>query len=223
MRARDLSRLVVFGVAFPVLAGGLSATTFAERFSLRVSPMAMLSMGGSFDDTQKLNAVVDLGGGPTAGLRFELNNNIYLDAGYGYFVLPVKAGLAPWDFRHDHSYFDIGAATLNVSIYRKSGFIVEPYLTFGGGLYNWSFRNALVGGKAWPSPALPQRTFAGMSPGINFGFGGELNMFLHLTMIAEFRYTYIYSRNIQRLGTDDFNQQDFFCLSVGLIYYFSRR
>jgi hypothetical protein len=145
MRNRFLSRLAVFAGALLAFSSGVFGSSIAERFSLRVSPMAMVTLGGHFNDTDKLSAVVDIGGGLGAGVRFELSKNAYLDAGYSYLVLPVKTGKTPYAFRHQNSYFDMSAATLNLSLYLKSGYVIEPYLTLGCGLYPWSFRHA--GGK----------------------------------------------------------------------------
>jgi opacity protein-like surface antigen len=223
MRNRFLSRLAVFAGALLAFSSGVFGSSIAERFSLRVSPMAMVTLGGHFNDTDKLSAVVDIGGGLGAGVRFELSKNAYLDAGYSYLVLPVKTGKTPYAFRHQNSYFDMSAATLNLSLYLKSGYVIEPYLTLGCGLYPWSFRTGMLGGSVWPAYSKPQNSLSDRSFGINFGLGAEVSIFLHLTAVLEFRYTYIYSRNVGKFGTDDFNQQDFLGLGVGFIYYFSRK
>jgi opacity protein-like surface antigen len=223
MRNRSLSRPAVLAGALLAFSSGVFGSNIAERFSLRVSPMGMLTLGGHFNDTDKLSAVVDLGGGLGAGVRFELSKNAYLDAGYSYLVLPVKTGKSPYAFRHQNSYFDMSAATLNLSLYLKSGYVIEPYLTLGCGLYPWSFRTGILGGSVWPAYSKPQNSLSDRSFGINFGLGAEVSIFLHLTAVLEFRYTYIYSRNVGKFGTDDFNQQDFLGLGVGVIYYFSRK
>lgn len=223
MRSRILSRLLFLAAALSVLAVGSQASGFIDRFSLRVNPMGMLTLGGHYTDTDKLSAVLDIGGGLAGGLRFELNKNAYLDAGYEYTVLPVKAGKMPYDFRHATSFFDMSAATLNLSLYLKSGYMIEPFLSLGCGLYPWSFRQGIFGGKTWGSPAKPQTSLSDSSFGLHFGLGVEVSLFVHLSAVAEFRYTYIYSRNVPRFGTDDFTQQDFLGFQLGVIYYFGKR
>jgi opacity protein-like surface antigen len=218
-----IRRLVLLGGAIAALSVGARASGFIDRFSLRVTPMGMLTLGGHYSDTDKLSAIVDMGGGLAAGLRFELSKNAYLDAGYGYVVLPVKSAMKPFDFRHTSSFFDMSAATLNLSLFLKSGYMIEPFLSLGGGLYPWAFRQKIIGGKTWGSPAKPQTSLSDSSLGIHFGLGVEVSLFVRLSAVVEFRYTYIYSRNVPRFGTDDFTQQDFLGLQLGVIYYLGKR
>jgi opacity protein-like surface antigen len=58
---------------------------------------------------------------------------------------------------------------------------------------------------------------------VNVGLGAEANVKLNLTAIFEVRYTYLFSRNPERFGTDDFTQMDFLGVSLGVIYYFRRK
>jgi opacity protein-like surface antigen len=81
----------------------------------------------------------------------------------------------------------------------------------------------MFGGAAWPSPAKPQAELRDTSPGLNLGLGVEANVFVKLTALFEIRYTYLFTRNPARFGTDDLSQVDFLGLTFGVIYYFKRK
>ncbi len=204
-------------------AAGLRGAGVIDKLSFRVSPGILFNLGGHYTDVANFRDVVSLGGGLNIGLRYEINKNVYLDAAYGYNVLPVKQGQQPFSFRHTSSYFDMSAASLNASLYLKSGYAIEPYLTLGGGFYPWVFRSGWFGGNTWPAPAKPQTSLRDSDFGLNFGLGIEANVFIHLTAVLDIRYTYIYSRDVARFATDDFTQTDFLGISLGVIYYFTRR
>ncbi len=204
-------------------ASGLGASGLFDSFSVRVSPGIMFNLGGRYSDYFKFKDIVDLGGGLNLGLRYEVSKNVYLEAAYGYNVMGAKGGGIPFLFRHGKSYFDMSSVTLNASLYLKSGYPIEPYLTLGGGVYPFYFRSGMFGGDAWPAPAKPQTGLHDTTPGVNVGLGAEANVKLNLTAIFEVRYTYLFSRNPERFGTDDFTQMDFLGISVGVIYYFKRK
>jgi len=216
-------RLVLLAVFFLASAGGLGAAGLFDNFSLRVSPGGMFNLGGSYTDARKFRDIVDLGGGLNVGLRYELGKNVYLDAACGYTIMSVKSGQKPYAFRHDNSYFSLASATLNASLFLKSGYAIEPYFTFGGGLYPWAFRSGLLGGKTWPAPSKPQTGLRDSCPGLNFGLGLEANVLVHLSAVFEIRYTYLFSRNVARFGSDDLTQTDFLGINLGVIYYFKRK
>jgi opacity protein-like surface antigen len=207
----------------PILALGAQASSIANKFSLRLNPGGMLAISGRYNDTSKLKDIVSLGPGLGAGLRYEVSPNFYLDAGYAYTVLPVKTGQKPFDFRHTTSYFGLSAMTLNALFFLKSGFQIEPYLTLGGGIYPWKFREKIFDGKLWNAPGKPQNRFSDSSIGLNVGLGVEVFVWVHFSVITEFRYLYLFSRNPAKFGTDDFTQQDFLGASIGIIYYLNKK
>ena len=217
------ARLAAAALLFLGAAPALPAFGPFGRLSFRLSPGVMFNLGGSYDDTSKFRDIVSLGGGLNLGLRYEVNKNFYLDAAYGYSVMPVKSGARPFSFRHRDSYFNLSSASLNAQLYLKSGYPMEPYLTIGGGVYPWVFRSGMFGGSAWPAPARPQASLRASSPGINIGFGVEANLLLRLTALFELRYTYLFSRDPKRFWTNDLTQVDFLGISLGVIYYFERR
>ncbi|OGD20958.1 MAG: hypothetical protein A2W03_07560 [Candidatus Aminicenantes bacterium RBG_16_63_16] len=216
-------RLVLLAMIFLASTNGLGAAGLFDNFSFRVSPGGMFNLGGSYTDTSKFRDIVDLGGGLNIGLRYQVSKNVYLDAACGYTIMSVKSAQKPFAFRHSSSYFDMASATLNAALYLKSGYAMEPYLTLGGGLYPWSFRSGMFGGKTWPAPSKPQAGLRDTSLGLNFGLGVEANVLIHLTAVFEIRYTYLFSRNVARFGTDDFTQTDFLGINLGVIYYFKRK
>jgi opacity protein-like surface antigen len=227
MRSRSSGRipgrLLLLVVILLTSTAGLGASGPFDNFSFRLNGGILFNLGGRYSDARKFKDVVDLGGGLNIGLRYEVSKNIYLDAAVGYTVLTVKQGAQPFSFRRDTSYFDQASATLNASLYLKSGYAIEPYLTLGGGLYPWAFRSEIFGGRTWPSPAQPQTGLRDSSFGLNIGLGAEANVFLKMTAILEVRYTYVFSRNVPRFRTDDFTETDFLGISVGIIYYFVRK
>ena len=202
---------------------GLAAADPVGRLSVRVGGGILFNLGGRYSDYFKFKDIIDLGGGLNVGLRYEVHRNVYLEAAYGYAVLGIKQQARPFDFRHGNSYFGMSAATLGASLYLKSGYPIEPYLTFGGGLHPFFFRSGMFGGDVWPAPAKPQTSLHDTTPGVNIGLGAEANVKLNLTATLEVRYIYLFSRNPERFGTDDFTQMDFLGISVGVIYYFRRK
>ncbi len=216
-------RLVLPALLFWASAGGLGAAGLFDNFSLRVSPGGLFNMGGSYTDSQKFRDIVDLGGGLNLGLRYEVSKNVYLDAACGYAIMTVKSGQKPYAFRHSNSYFNMASATLNAALYLKSGYAIEPYFILGGGLYPWAFRSGVFGGRIWPAPSKPQAGLRDTSLGLNLGLGIEANIFVHLSAVLEVRYTYLFSKNVARFGTNDLSQTDFLGVNLGVIYYFKRK
>jgi opacity protein-like surface antigen len=221
--SRLLKRLLGLAAVLPILAVGTQASSLASKLSFRLTPGGMFALGGHYDDTSKLKDIISLGPGLGVGLRYEVNENFYLDAGYSYAVLPVKTGQKPFDFRHSKSYFDMSSMTLNAVLFLKSGFQMEPYLTIGGGIYPWKFCEKMFDGKVWNAPGKPQNRFSDSSLGLSVGLGVEVFALVHLSVITEFRYLYLFSRNPAKFGTDDFTQQTFLGASIGIIYYLSKK
>jgi len=216
-------RLVLAALFFWASAGALGAAGLFDNFSLRVSPGGLFNLGGSYTDTQKFRDIVDLGGGLNLGLRYEVSKNVYLEAACGYAIMTVKSGQKPYAFRHGSSYFNMASATLNAALYLKSGYAIEPYFILGGGLYPWAFRSGIFGGRTWSAPSKPQAGLRDTSLGLNFGLGIEANILVHLSAVFEVRYTYLFSKNVARFGTNDFTQTDFLGVNLGVVYYFKRK
>jgi opacity protein-like surface antigen len=209
-------------IAFPIFTTGIQASSLINKLSIRLNPGVMLALRGNYNDTEKLSDIVNIGLGGGAGFRYEVNENFYIDAAYTYNWMSVKQEKRPFDYRRTNSYLDLSSFTLNVALYLKSGYNIEPYVTLGCGIYPWKFSEDAFGGKVWGVPGGSQDSFSDSSFGLNFGLGIEVFVWTHLSIIAEVRYTYIFSRDIVKFRTDDFTQQDFLGASIGIIYYFGK-
>lgn len=221
-RSKIFKFLMCFIAAFPIFATGIQAASLIKKLSIRLNPVGILALGGSYNDTEKLKDIVNTGLGVNAGFRYEVSENFYINAGYTYNWMSVKEEKKPFDYRHTSSFFNLSSFTLNVELFLKSGYKVEPYLTLGCGIYPWKFSEDAFKGKAWPAPGRPQDSFSNSSFGLSSGLGTEVFIYTHLSAIIELRYTYIFSRDIAKFGTDDFNQQDFLGVNLGIIYYFGK-
>jgi hypothetical protein len=88
------------------------------------------------------------------------------------------------------------------------------------GLYPWEFSQVPIWGSPWPAPAKPDESFAGRSAGLNIGLGVDAALSSKLGIFLEVKYHYVFCRNPGKFGTDDFTQQDFLGLNIGLFYRF---
>lgn len=222
-RRQILNRLICLMLAFPMTAAGIQASNLTKRLSLRLNPGGIFSLGGNYNDTEKLKDIVSVGLGAGAGFRYEVNENIYLDAGYTLNYFPVKEDKRPFDYKHTDSVLSLSSFTLNGMFFLKSGYKMEPYITLGGGIYPWQFSQDMFGGKAWSAPGKPEENFSNSSFGLNGGLGIEVSVWMHLSVVGEIKYMYLFSRDIAKFGTDDFTQQDFLGVNIGIVYYFSRK
>jgi opacity protein-like surface antigen len=209
-------------IAFPIFTAGIQASSLINKLSIRLNPVGILALGGNYNDTEKLKDIINTGLGVSTGFRYEVSENFYIDFGYTYNWMSVKEEKRPFDYRHTSSFFNLSSFTLNVALFLKSGYKIEPYVTLGCGIYPWKFSEDAFGGKAWPAPGRPQDRFSNSSFGLNSGLGIEVFVWTHLSIITEVRYTYIFSKDIVKFRTDDFTQQDFLGVYLGIIYYFGK-
>lgn len=199
-----------------------AAASVMERFSLKLSPGGIAAIDGRFSDSAKTPAVVNLGAGLAATLRYRVNDYLSLDAGYAFEWLSVKKAQRPFDYKEGTPALNIQMATFNATLFMGSGYIIEPYLTMGLGVYPWRFSQSALWGEPWPAPSRPEEEFAAVSPGFNFGIGAETYLFSRIFLAAELKYHFLFARNPVKFGTDDFSQQDFLALTVGLLYRFGK-
>jgi hypothetical protein len=87
----------------------------------------------------------------------------------------------------------------------------------------WKFTQNGFFGKAWRAPARYDESFSNTSFGLNAGIGLEVFSLPIINVFFEVKYYYIFTRDVAKFGTDDFNQQDFIGVNVGIIYYFKRK
>jgi opacity protein-like surface antigen len=199
------------------------AASFAERFSLRLSPGGLLALGGYYNDTQKLSEIVNTGIGLNGGIRYKVSDFVFIDVGYAFNWLSVKKDERPFDYKEQNPAFNLQTFSVNGTFFLASGYMIEPYLTLGAGICPWRFSQNPVWGEAWPAPADPESSFSKTSLGLNIGLGVESYLFSKLSVFAEIKYFYVFARDIENFGTDDFTEQDFLGLNIGLIYYFGKK
>ncbi len=210
---------LIFLILTLLMAGGkIQASETLKKFSITLKPTGVLAIDGYYNDYTKLKDVLNLGLGLGLGLRYEINGNIYVDAGYSYNWLSVKEEYRPFAYEHQNPAFEMQTLSLNGSFFLKSGFFIEPYLTLGAGVSFWKFSEDTLGVGVWPAPGNPEESFSDSSPLLNIGVGIEVFAFSHFAFICEVKYNYLFSKNEIKFGTDDFTQQDFLTLSIGVIF-----
>ncbi|MBN2206194.1 MAG: outer membrane beta-barrel protein [Candidatus Aminicenantes bacterium] len=212
-----------YGLAVGLLvAAAPAAAGVANRFSLKLTPGGVTAVDGRFNDAAKTSAVVNVGAGLAAAVRYRFNDFVCLEAGYGFAWLSVKKDQRPFDYKEGSPALNIQTATLNATVFLSSGFAIDPYLTAGLGVYPWRFSRTALWGDAWPAPSKPSESFGAVSPGFNAGIGAEAYLFGRVYASAELKYHFLFARNPAKFGTDDFTQQDFAALTIGLVYRFGR-
>jgi hypothetical protein len=211
-------RTVLLLAAFLAVSSQGSAAGPLDRWSFRLSPGGVMPLGGQYNDTTKLIKVVSIGAGLTGGLRYKVSDYFYLGADYGLNWMQAKHDYRPFDYKEMGPALNVMMLTVNSTFILSTGFGINPYLTLGAGLYPWRFSQKPLWGDPWPAPADPTRTFAMSSFGLNTGLGAEKHVSSRLAVFVEVIYHYVFSRNPARFGTDDFNEQDFLGLNIGLSF-----
>lgn len=199
---------------------GLEASDFLEKWGLRLNAGGVFPMFGQFNDHEKLKDVVNTGLSLGLSLRYEVNDNVYLDLGYSHSWMKVNSDHIPFAYKEDSPSFIMPMISLNGTFFLKSGYSYEPYITLGGQICSWKFTQIGISGDSWPAPGNLEESFADTSLGFNAGFGIESIVTQHLSVFAEARYYYLFSNDNVKLGTDDFTQQDFLGVNLGVVYYF---
>ena len=215
-------RLIWLPLLLLVVSPEIRASDFFSRFSISLKPGGVLALGGNYTDYAKLKDAVNIGIGFGPGFRYEINENIYIDAGYAFNWMSVKKDYQLFAYKETHPAFNLHMFTLNATFYLKSGYLIEPYITLGGGICPWKFSGSPIGGETWPAPGNPGEKFSGISIGLNIGLGVEVFIWKHVTVTGEVKYNYVFSRNPEKFGTDDFTQQDFLGAGIGIVYYFKK-
>jgi opacity protein-like surface antigen len=205
-----------------LIASSAGASSFVDRFSFKLSPGGVIAMGGHFTDSVKLNKAVGIGIAMTAALRVKVTDYFVLDAGYTFDWMAVKKSYRPFEYKEQTPALNLGMMTLNGTLFMSQGYAIAPYLTFGAGMCPWQFSRKALGGGAWPAPGNPANEFSAMSFGLNTGLGAEISLSTKLNVFVEAKYHYIFARNISKFGTDDFNQQDFLGLNIGLVFHLGK-
>jgi len=218
-----MRRWLVILAAVPALASGLASSDLSRRLSFRLAPGGFMALGGHYNDAQKLSQVVNLGAGLGLGLRYELSQNLLLELGADFCWLPVKEDCRPFAYKENNPALNLQMLTVNGLFFLMSGYRLEPYIALGAGLYPWEFSQVPIWGSPWPAPAKPDESFSGRSLGLSVGLGVDAALSSKLGLFLEVKYHYVFSRNPGKFGTDDFTQQDFLGLNIGLSYRFGGR
>lgn len=199
------------------------AAEFYKKFSIALKPTGIFAISGQFTDSVKLKDVLSTGLGLGMGLRYEINENIYIDAGYSYDWIPLKEENRPYPYKDQMPAFDMQIYSLNGTFFLKSGYFIEPFLTVGAGLSSWKFSEDTLGTGVWPAPGNFAENFSDSSFLLNVGLGAEGILWRHFSIFVEVKYNYLFSRNVGKFGTDDFTQQDFLTIGLGIIFNFVRK
>lgn len=215
-------RLISLIVLFPVIFSGLRASDSGNKFSISIAPAGILSCGGNYSDQYKLRQVVNVGVGLEPRLRYKINENMYLGAGYAFKWMSVKDGYEPYAYKENSPSFIMQSLTLNGTFYLMSGYVIEPYFSLGVGLYPWKFSGSILGGETWSAPGNPEESFSDTSIGLNIGLGIEMFAWKHFSIMGEVKYIYVFAKNEAKFATDDFTEQDFIGVNIGIIYYFGK-
>jgi opacity protein-like surface antigen len=221
MKNRKIAILAALLLTVPT-AG---ASNITDRFSLRIGPGGLLPVGGQFTDSVKLSKVVRIGFGLNVGLRYKVNDYFYLDAGYTFDWMGVKKAYQPTEYKVEGQTpaLHLSMIALNGTFFLSTGYALAPYVTVGAGMCPWRFTQKAFRGETWPAPSKPENSFASTDFGLNGGLGVETYLVSRFMIFAELKYSYIFARHTAKFGTNDFTQQDFLGLSIGLVYHFGRK
>ncbi|MBN1222286.1 MAG: outer membrane beta-barrel protein [Candidatus Aminicenantes bacterium] len=209
-------------LSFVMIGGTVEASDLFKKFHITVKPTGLLALSGYYNDSTKLREAVNPGLGFGVGFRYELSNNVYLDFGYSYNWLSVKEDYRLFDYQHQMPAFEMQNFVLNGNFYLKSGYFIEPYLTLGGGISYWKFSQDTFGSGVWPAPGNSEESFSDISPLLNIGLGVEVFAFKLFSIVCEVKYNYLFSRNPAKFKTDDFTQQDYLTLHLGVVFRFGK-
>ncbi len=219
------NRKIAILAALLLTVSAAGASNITDRFSLRVSPGGILAVGGQFSDSLKLSKVIRIGFGLSAGLRYKINDYFYLDAGYTFDWMGVKKAYQPTEYKVEGQTpaFHLSMITLNGTFFLSTGYALAPYITVGAGMCPWRFTQKAFGSGTWPAPSRPENAFASTDFGLNGGLGVETYLFSKFMIFTEVKYYYAFTRHTAKFGTNDFTQQDFLGLNIGLVYHFGRK
>lgn len=215
--------LMILILIFLLAVSEIHASGTLKKFSISLEPTGILAIGGHYNDSTKLNEALNVGLGLELGLRYEINENVYANVAYSYDWLSVKEDYRPFDYEHRNPAFEMQALSLNGFFFLKSGFFIEPYLTLGAGVSFWKFSGDALGVGVWSAPGNPEESFSDSSPLLNIGVGVEVFAWSHFVFCCEVKYNYLFSKNQTKFGTDDFTQQDFLTLSIGVIFNLGKK
>jgi hypothetical protein len=177
-------------------------------------------VSGDYADHASLAKAAPFGLGLELGINYRLFRYLSLSLTAVENWIPVAKDYQPNIYKSGSPAFLLPAFSLSGIIHLGVGYAVEPYVRVGGGISPWRFSKSGFTGNTWSAPSRPGNDFCDLSPEVHGGFGIETLRFGKFAVIAELRYTYVFTRNPAKFGTDDFSEQDFLSLFIGLIFHF---
>ena len=166
-----------------------------------------MPIGGRFNDVTRLRNTVNFGAGLARGLRYRVSDYFYVGADYGLTWLSAKTEYRPLDYKKTRPALNVMRLTVNSTFILSTGFGINPYVTLGGDCTPEVQPGAAVGsrlaGAGRPDPDVRHEQLRAEHRG-----GRPEKRLLRLAVFVEVMYHYVFSRNPERFGTDDFNEQD---------------
>lgn len=214
-------RIIYSIIIFVMLASGVSAANILSKFSISLKPGGLWALTGSYNDTEKLRDMVLPGVGLGLNLRYEIYKNFFIEVGYSYNWMFIKAEKKPSAYDEDTPAYILPMYTLNGTLYLASGSVV-PYLTLGGGICPWRFSSEAIGGEPWSAPENADENFSKTSLSLNAGLGIEVYLWSKVSVLAETKYYYIFTKDEEKFGTGDFTAQDFLGIRLGITFHFGK-
>jgi opacity protein-like surface antigen len=192
-----------------------------SRLSFSLCPAGFWSLHGRYDGSYELRDMMIPGAGFGLNLRYEINNNILVDAGYSFNWMYMKESRQPAAYDDDKPAFVLPMYTLSGTFFLASGGL-RPYLTFGGGVCSWKFSTYVAGGDTFSAPENASEEFSKTSLVLNAGLGAELFLWPKLSVLAEVKYLFLFTKDAEKFGTEIFGNQGVLGFTFGICYYFER-
>ncbi len=214
-----VKRTINLLIIFTLLAKSLSSA----NFSISLNPGGIWALNGYYDETEKLKDRVIPGAGLGLGLRYKITENFTIEACYSYNWMFIKKEKRPDAYKNDKPVFLIPMYTLNGTVFLSTGKTLEPFLTAGAGIFPWRFSSQVTGGELWTAPENPDEDFSKTSLGLNIGMGIDVYISSKISLTAESKYYYIFTKDEEKFGTDSFTNQGFLGIRLGLTYHFGKK
>ena len=215
MAKRAINLLIIFTM--------LTQSLSSADFSISLIPGGLWALNGNYNETEKLTDRVLSGAGLGLGLRYEISQNLTIEACYSYNWMFIKKEKRPDAYKDDKPALLIPMYTLNGTLFLTSSKTFDPFLTAGVGIFPWRFSSQVTGGELWTAPENPDEDFSKSSLGLNIGIGVEVFIWSKISLLAESKYYYIFTKDEEKFGTDGFTNQGFLGIQLGLTYHFGKK